>query len=101
MAEHWICLGEHSRASAKMLLGAYADGFEIGTTPGLKPQQPHKFKMKFVELDIDDGLDGSGRPKPKMANLQIPPDMSHVSDMDSKESHKSQEMAQYSDIQLD
>ena len=35
MAEHWICLGEHSRASAKMLLGAYADGFEIGTTPDL------------------------------------------------------------------
>ena len=67
----------------------------------MKPQQPHQFKMKFVELGIDDGLDGSGRPKPKMANLQIPPDMSHVSDMDSKESHKSQEMAQYSDIQLD
>ena len=42
MAEHWICLGEHSRASVKMLLGAYTDGFEIGTTPDLLgvPQFP-------------------------------------------------------------
>ena len=37
-----------------------------------KPQQG-KFKKKFVELDIDDELDGSGRPKLKMAMLHGPP----------------------------
>ena len=36
-------------------------------------QQQGKFKKKFVELDIDDELDGSGRPKLKMAMLHGPP----------------------------
>ena len=54
MAEHWISLGKHSRASAKMLLGAYADGFEIGTTPDLvcaSYRAPQNFdKHLFVSL---------------------------------------------------
>ena len=40
---------------------------------GKPQQQPQQFKKKFVELDIDDELDGSGRPKLKMAMLHGPP----------------------------
>ena len=38
-----------------------------------QPQEQGKFKKKFVELDIDDELDGGGRPKLKMAMLHGPP----------------------------
>ena len=51
------------------------DHEESGKNPQQKgkPQQQQQFKKKFVELDIDDELDGSGRPKLKMAMLHGPP----------------------------
>ena len=51
------------------------DDDEVSKNPQQKgkPQQPQQFKKKFVELDIDDELDGSGRPKLKMAMLHGPP----------------------------